>query len=117
MENILIEFDKILREKNLTNYNKLLPPLSSVELSERLSQINVTDESFKKLYEWKNGHDIMDGNRCQIFNFDTLISIDNLIHQVEINKLDKYNIWEHLFIPIITDSTGQWLLFNNKKGK
>jgi hypothetical protein len=117
MENIkplLEEFDNILRINNFRNFERLYPPLPEEKIINYVKQLEINDKDFEDLYRWKNG---FDPNRnideiCQIFDFDTLLSIEWILDKVEINKGDP--IWNNFFIPLITDTTGQFLLFNNK---
>ena len=113
---LLIEkFDETLRKYNLPNYKKLSLPLNENEIDTKLKELKITDEDFKTLYLWKNGYDSFQNSEepCQIFDRDTFLSLNAVIHAANTNK--KLNLWEEYLIPIITDTTGQYILFNNKK--
>jgi hypothetical protein len=113
---LISSLDNILKEKNLRNYEKLLPPLQDREVNELLTELNVKDDDFRTLYQWKNGFD-PDGKvigACQIFKLDIMLPLNWVLKKVLINKTDP--IWDDSFIPFITDSTGQFFLFNNSPG-
>ncbi|OQP54575.1 hypothetical protein A4H97_21640 [Niastella yeongjuensis] len=114
--NALLEsFDTSLRKFNLTNYERLYAPLSDGEINDYLEQLNINDEDFKLLYKWKNGYDPDQNPQvlCQLFDFGTLVSLNYIVEALEANE--TIGSWEDNFIPLITDSTGQYLLFNNDR--
>ena len=114
---LLEKFDVTLRKYNLPNYEKLYPPLSDKEIDTRLNELGINDKNFKSLFTWKNGYD-PDQNvnvLCQVFEFGALLSLDAIKDTVNANKNDAR--WDNqLLIPLVTDSTGQYILFNNEPG-
>lgn len=114
--NALLEtFDASLRKFNLTNYERLYAPLSDVEINDYLEQLNINNENFKLLFTWKNGYDPNQKTKvlCQVVDYGTLLSLQSIVRSLDANK--SIGRWEDHFIPLITDSTGQYLLFNNNK--
>jgi len=116
MNRLISNLDSVLKEKNLSNYEKLSPPLQESEINDLLNRLNVNSNDFKMLYEWKNGFDPDEKviGACQIFNLDTMLPLNWILKKVRINETNP--IWDDSFIPLITDSTGQFLLFNNRVG-
>jgi hypothetical protein len=116
IETLLEEFDAVLRKYNLPNYSKLYPPLPEDEIIDCLNQLKLKDNDFRSLYRWKNGFD-PDGKvigACQIFIYHAPLSLDSIIRKV--NSAKKTSIWKDAFIPLIADTTGDYLLFNNQEG-
>lgn len=113
-EGIISRFDSTLRKFNKVNYDLLLPPLEDSTLSEKVLQLDVTDSDLHFLYKWKNGYDpskYEEGNTCHIFEFDTIMTFDDVVETTESAK--KFNYWSPIFIPFMTDFTGQYILYNN----
>jgi hypothetical protein len=112
---LLAQFDNTLKQFNLSNYEKLYSPLSNKEVVYQLQQLGVNNENLTSLFNWKNGYDPAKDaeNLCQIFDIGTLLSIEFII---EIQKMWAGIYWTNYFIPLITDSTGQYILYNNKRG-
>lgn len=113
-EALIIKLDQTLQKYNKPNYNLLLPPLDESELNKYFNNLEVTNEDFISLYKWKNGFnpDQYEENKiCQIMNFDVFITLEEIIYTVEAEKIN--NRWPPFFIPLITDFTGQYILFNN----
>src|SRR5438876_662246 len=114
---LLEKFDMTLRKYNLSNYEKLYAPLQDKEIDIRLNELYIKNEDFKTLFAWKNGYD-PDHNvniLCQVFELGTLLSLDAIISTVSANKNNSR--WDNqLLIPLITDSTGEYILFNNEQG-
>jgi hypothetical protein len=113
---LINRFDSILRNHNLPNYIKLYEPLSLKEIDHYFKSLNIDNEYLHNLFEWKNGYD-PDQNvnmLCRIMDFGTLLSLEYISESVNINSKDR--LWDTSFIPLITDSTGQYIMFNNKQG-
>ena len=68
------------------------------------------------MFQWKNGFDPdRDKNkRCRIFEFDCLLSLNSIVETLK--NYGDLSLWEKEFIPLLTDTTGQYILFNNEKG-
>ena len=116
LNNLLNEFDIVLRKHNYNNYKKLLSPLEEQDISIYLDKLDINDAQFNELFQWKNGFDIHNSInlRCQIFEYDFLLSIQSIIETTTSYRL--MSVWENKFIPLLTDTTGQFILFNNEKG-
>lgn len=114
---LLEEFDKVLKEYNLQNYNKLKPPLLLAEINTCFDKLNINDESLHLLYEWKDGFDAYNrpNEVCSIMKFDTFYSLES-VKQL-INYYSDGEVWPgNSFIPIINDGCGSFIMFNNKPG-
>ena len=116
--NIIEKFDFILQKNNMPNYKKLNPPLIKNQVSQILENLKITDNNFIALYLWKNGSDLNKslGNLCWIVKFGTIMPLEEVYETyVSNNTIDGR--WDSPWlIPFITDTTGQYLLFNNEKG-
>lgn len=112
-KSLLAKFDSTLQKYNPVNYKKLQDPLTEKEIDQYLKRLGVDDQNFKLLYSWKNGVDNEDGvqEEDQIFNFGSLVSLQYLFKNPELNQ------WEKKFISIVSDGSGQAILFNNEKGQ
>jgi hypothetical protein len=116
LQELIIQFDSTLKKYNFINYKKLYDPLSSELLSIELNKLNIDDLNFKIMYQWKNGYDPDSnfGESCDIFDFGTLLSLE-AINSCTANNNSITRLWDNYFIPLITDTTGQYILFNNRK--
>jgi|HubBroStandDraft_6_1064221.scaffolds.fasta_scaffold1009981_1 hypothetical protein len=115
LETLLTKFDKTLREYNLSNYHRLFPPLTESKIDAFLKSLEIDDEDLKKLFLWKNGFDPNQDPQiiCQIFDCDLLLSINIIPDYIAANR----EYWNNYFIPLLTDTTGKYVLFNNKVGE
>jgi hypothetical protein len=111
LKTLLNKLDSTLQKYNSVNYKKLQAPLPEKEIDQYLKRLGVDDQNFKLLYSWKNGVDNEDGvqEEDQIFNFGSLVSLQYLFKNPELNQ------WEKKFISIVSDGSGQAILFNNEK--
>ena len=116
---ILNEFDEVLRTFNESNYQRLLPPLIPKEIESFLDLLGVSDKDFNSLYLWKNGIDITEDdsmlNKATFLEFGKIISLKDVVDFVNINKNEIS--WPNTFVPIVTNSDGEFILFNNEKGQ
>lgn len=114
---LLDEFDSTLRVFNPVNYNRLYKSISESAIEDSLIDLKITDPDFKQIFEWKNGFDLDKeaGVYCQIFESGGMMSLESILRKVKIHNT-KQHIWDSKFIPIVTDSTGQYILFNNRAG-
>lgn len=115
LETLLEKFDEVLKLYNPTNYKKLQPPLSEDKIVYYLTELGISDKNLWSLFKWKNGFNCQRGeNRHnQIFNFGGLLSLNYIF---ESEKLDM-GTWEKGFIPLISSGDGDYIIFNNEKGK
>ena len=118
MQNItglLILFDNTLRESNLKNYQLLYSPLNEEQIDFYFNKLGIEDNDLKALYMWKNGFNPDDniGVFCQIFEYYSFLSLESALEFMYASR--KQKIWADNFIPLVTDTTGQYLLFNNEK--
>jgi hypothetical protein len=111
------KFEETLIKYNLPNLERLNPPLPEEVSQEILQQLEIYDEDFKSIYLWRDGYNFYEksSNLCQIFTFGTFIPLRDIVEEVSSNRVNSRWDDEHL-IPVITDSTGQYLLFNNRVG-
>lgn len=109
---LLSELDRILLEKNPVNYHRLLPPLPEDQIDSLLKKIDITDDNFKALYEWKNGSD--EGpESAQIFPFQCgLTPLQEVVKTYERKYLD---IDERMVIFL--DTGDEFFLFNKEAGE
>ena len=117
IESLLQRLDKTLREYNPTFYGLLYPPLSGDEVVSKLAELGCDDGDLKAWFGWRNGID-PDADpdvECMIFYFGAMpMSLDAVIGTVRARE--RTRVWEEHFIPLATDGTGLYLLFNNKAG-
>jgi hypothetical protein len=117
-ENLLQKWDKTLRKYNPRCYEMLYSPLSPDQIGLKLIDNGCTDENMKAWFGWKNG---IDPDKdpdidCMIFYFGVMpMSLDALTDTSRAYLDDQ--IWDASFIPLATDRTGLYLLFNNKPGE
>jgi hypothetical protein len=114
LKNLLVEFDAVLKEKNLVNYNKLLAPLPKEKVESVCDKLNIIDEDFKLLYGWKNGVDTFDNqiNQCSVVDWGTFLSIENILEFSE----QEETRWDKQYIPIVSNYDGDFLVLNNETG-
>ena len=112
---LLEKFDVTLRKYNLDNYKKLQPPLPENEIDNYLNELGVKNENFKLLFRWTNGFDCSQGEktRSKIFDRGALLSLEYITELTN----DDIDIWKKTFVPLVSTGDGDYLLFNNKKGK
>ncbi len=110
---LIKDFDDTLRKYNRQNYLKLQPSLPNDKIELYLKEIKVVNEDFRALVRWKNGFDFSDGEDLtyQLFDCGALLSME---HMYKLTMGDS-NLWAKNFIPLITDGSGDFLLFNNSK--
>jgi hypothetical protein len=110
---LLEKFDAILREYNPVNYEKLQEPLSRAEIERYLNCAKIEDEDFRLLLTWKNGFDFSHATclDSRIFKSGALLSLEDITGMTKASK----EIWASSFIPLITDGSGDFILFNNNK--
>jgi hypothetical protein len=113
MEELLKDFDEILKAYNFKNYEKLNQPSHQIDLY--LEKLGIDDSDLKLLYQWKNGNDLDDISKmhCQIFDFGSFLSLDSILVFQEFYSASK--LWDDYFIPVISPGDGDFILFNNKK--
>lgn len=113
---LLQEFNSVLQKYNLPNYERLYPSLPDVEVDARLAELGIYNAEIKIFYKWENGYDIYQNieTLCQVTNFGTFLSLDNIKYNN--TEARKNRVWKDWFVPLVADSTGQYLLFNNKPG-
>lgn len=114
---LLDEFDNILQVYNPLNYARLYNPIADTHIEDSLITLKISDMDFRQFFKWKNGFDFKSeaGTNCQIFESGGMMSLESIIRKVKIHNTTQH-IWDSKFIPIITDSKGQYILFNNKMG-
>lgn len=112
---LITEFDKILKINNAYNYKKLYAPVAIAEIDYYFQKFGIEDEYLRSLYSWKGGYDPdkVPGNLCQIMEFDVFLSLKAITDHVKANK--THESWDDKFIPLITDTTGQFILLNTEK--
>lgn len=112
---LITEFDKILKINNAVNYQKLYPPVAVEEIDYYFHELGIKDEYLRSLYSWKGGYDPdkVPGDLCQIMEFDVFLSLEAITAHVKANK--THESWDDKFIPLVTDTTGQFLLFSTEK--
>lgn len=111
---LLDEFDKILKEKNLPNYEKLAKPLPVIEIDQYFEKLNIRNQDLHLLYEWKNGFDASRPGRCDITDFGPFLSLESMVKYIELNLNE--DIWPHTYIPIINDFSGSFIMLNSQSG-
>jgi hypothetical protein len=115
--NLLQKLDSTLRAYNPINHAKLKQPLPEKEIENYMSKLQVNNEDFKLLFTWKDGYDVFKiGNApCQIFDFGTLLSLQSIVDVLEQTTEDDR--WEgEQFVPLIAETTGEYILLDNGKG-
>lgn len=117
MTKIFTLFDHTLKKYNRTNYARLSDPLSNEEMISYIEKIQVTNDDFKSFYTWKNGFDYMKNPSvdCQIFDFGAPLPLQEMVATIIADKAENHQ-WNDQFIPLITETTGQYLMFNNCPG-
>lgn len=112
---LIEELDKILKISNAFNYQKLYPGVAVVEIDYYFHKLGIEDEYLRSLYSWKGGYnpDKVPGDLCQIMEFDVFLSMEAITGHIEANK--THESWEDKFIPLVTDTTGQFILFNTEE--
>ncbi len=118
LEEMLQKLDNVLVKYNLPNYKKLYDPLATSEIDVYMQELGIINEDLRKLFTWKNGYDPNQNVNilCQIFEIGTLLTLGFIQKKININQT-SIHLWNNAFVPIITDSTGQFILFNNQKGE
>jgi hypothetical protein len=102
-ENILKEFDTVLKQYNLTSYSKLQPPLSNEDRGAIFNSLEIIDNDIQSLYKWKNG--VVDDTSAPILSFEcSMLSLESLI---------GYNKEGYLINEINTP--GLLMLFDNQE--
>jgi hypothetical protein len=118
MKLLLEKFDLVLQKFNLPNYQRLYTPLPGEIIELKLRELNINGEDFKTFFKWKNGFDPdYDVNvRCQIFNSGAMLSLDTIIEKINIDRASICR-WNNSFIPIIFDSSDEYILYSTEQGK
>ncbi len=113
LNKLIKEFEATLKKYNLLNYEKLYNPLPEENLNNYLNQLGINDTRFKELFQWRNGFDIdiNPNNICQIFEMDTFLSLETIARKMAVNE--NYKLWAAFFIPLMANSTGEYILFNS----
>lgn len=115
---ILNKLDSTLQRYNLVNYEKLESSLPTNETEFYLNKLNITDSDFRSLYYWKNGYNVNKNvnNICSVLEYGTFMSLESVYNTFLKNKTGSGRWDSPSLIPFITDSTGQYILFNNRNG-
>jgi hypothetical protein len=115
LEELILNLDTVLRAKNLNNYSKLYSPLAQEEIHRLVEALNINSNELEMLYTWKNGFGDFQTQDCQIFDFGVQLPLYHILGLYNSNN-GEVGRWENEYIPIGTDGSGHYLLFNNRKG-
>jgi hypothetical protein len=116
-EEKLSAFAEILLEKNPDSFVLYQPALTTKEVELSFNEMNVTDTNLLALYNWRNGIQQFESlNKEKIFEFGNLISLD-IVKDMYSRIDDFYDFDSKELIPIIGNSAGDVLFFNNNRGK
>lgn len=109
IKKLIEKLDIVLRNKIPAEYTKLKPPLANQEIEEWMEILEVKDDNFKAMYQWKNGEE--EDSFCQMTERGSLISLNEIKE-----TLDHYlnGVTNPSLIPLISEGS-EILLFNNKK--
>lgn len=108
--NLLIEFDNILKQYNPVEYKKLLDPLSPNEVEIRLVQLGIEDIDFRSFYNWKNGE--RKDTFCEMMEYGGPLSLTTIKETIS----ESYYPYNRSLIPFISEGE-EMLLFNIQKGR
>ncbi len=107
---LISELDSVLKTYNPVEYKKLQPPLPDDCVNKYLNEINITDQCFKALFQWKNGEE--DSSYCQMTSDGGLQSLETIMQSKMFDKP-----YADSFIEVLSDNGEQSVLFNNRPGK
>lgn len=112
---LIKKLDSALQQYNPLNYVKLLSPLPSEKLLYHLAELSINEKDFELLYKWKNGIDFTkyESPRDRLFDFGMLLPLEEILNY----KNGNFDYWDSKFVPLIATNDGDYLLFNNGRGK
>jgi len=125
-EAVLRQFDTTLMKYNQHAYRQLGAPLPEADIEQKMAQLGLKDEQLKAWFEWKTG-DVLaaideDEDEDEAPSSKELlaqgcypISLDGILALREAREEDPS--WPEQFVPIATDGTGLFLLFNSAPGE
>lgn len=110
---LLIDFEKQLREANAPILEKLKDELTPDRAKELLSHTGINNKSLFDLYSWKNGIKNMEEysiGELELFPMGIMLSLEDAILHYEIYT-KKERIWKESLFPLFTRG-GDYLILD-----
>jgi len=119
IQQILVEFEILLKKVQAPIYEKLQDGLASDYVDRLLAETGINNDELKKLYAWKNGISYDSGWKIgdfDFFSFGLFLSLQDSIEHYVTSKSQK--IWRSGLFPIFTNGGGDFILLDtNDKNK